>query len=143
MNLENYTYQQNKFVRYFVLTYLLIIVIGCAVVYFGESGIPDILVIMNLPIAILIFASFSKEDYMVIQDNSIVVFNTFKAKKAELKDIKKVEPVAKSWVLHLKNKQKINLSQFRIAKKDKTKFRNQMSALRDYLKKIEDDNKNH
>ena len=90
---------------------------------------------MSIPVALLIFASFYKEDYIIIKDSSIEVFNSFKSRELKIEDVKYVEPVAgNTWVIKLKNKQKINLSKFRVARKDQEQFQKQMKALQKHFK---------
>ena len=135
MKLENYTYKQSNIIRYFVLSYVLLILIGSVLVYFGESKIPDILIFMNLPVALLILASFYKKNYIVVKDNAIEIFNSFKPMQLHFEDIKNVEPIGSStWVIRLKNKRKINLSKIRVAKDNREQFKQQMKMLQHHFK---------
>lgn len=135
MKLENYTYQQSNFIRYFVLIYVLLILVVSVFIYFGDSEIPRFLIFMNIPVAVLILASFYKKNYIVVKDNVIEVYNSFKPREIKLEDIKYVEPVGGStWVIKLNNKQKTNLSKFRVAKADQEQFKKQMKALQNHFK---------
>jgi hypothetical protein len=89
---------------------------------------------MNLPVALLIYASFSKEIYFTIQENHFKVYNSFKARTFRLDDIEKIEQKSKNWVLHLSNNQKVNLSDIRISENDKIHFQEQMQFIQEYLK---------
>ncbi len=135
MKLENYTYQQSSFIRYFVLIYIMLILAISIFIYFGDSEIPKFLIFMNIPVAVLILASFYKKNYIVVKDNVIEVYNSFKPREIKLENIKYVEPVGGStWVIKLNNKQKTNLSKFRVAKADQEQFKKQMKALQSHFK---------
>lgn len=139
MKLENYTYKQSSFIRYFVLIYVLLILAASIFIYFGDSKIPKFLVFMNIPVALLVLASFYKKNYILVKDNVIEVFNSFKPRAIKLENIKYVEPVGGStWVIKLENKQKTNLSKFRVAKADQEQFQKQMKALQNHFKNSEE-----
>jgi hypothetical protein len=89
---------------------------------------------MNLPIVILLYASFSRKVYLVIRDNEFEVYNSFKPRKFDLDAIEKLESSNKNWVVHLGDNQKTNLTNMRVAEKDKADFQEQMKSIQTYLK---------
>lgn len=135
MKLENYSYKQSKLVRYFVVVYLFLFIAFCLYLYWYDVGVNLFIVFMNLPIVILLFASFSKKKYFSIENNEFEVYNSFKARKFKFDDIIKIENRNKTWILFLPNEHKISLSNFRVAESDKVHFQNQMEKIQDYLKK--------
>lgn len=136
MKLENYTYHQSNFVRYLAILYTLIFLGLC--IYFYVIEIENMFILyLNLPIALLIFASFSKKTYFAIQDNQFAVYNSFKARQFELDSIDKIKNRGKNWTVYLSNKQLVNLTDLRVAKADKAHFQKQMKNLQTYLKNKE------
>lgn len=134
MKLKNQIYHQSRLIRYFVIVYLLLFVGFCIYLYLEDIGVNLFIVFMNLPIVILLYASFSRKVYLVIRDNEFEVYNSFKPRKFDLDAIEKLESSNKNWVVHLGDNQKTNLTNMRVAEKDKADFQEQMKSIQTYLK---------
>jgi len=134
MKLKNQIYHQSRLIRYFVIVYLLLFVGFCTYLYLEDIGVNLFIVFMNLPIVILLYASFSRKVYIIIKDNQFEVYNSFKPRKFNLDAIKTLDSSNKNWIVHLGDNQKTNLTNMRVAEKDKADFQEQMKSIQTYLK---------
>lgn len=135
MLLQNHTYKQNKLVKRFISIYLLLIIGVSIFILFNDVDIPLFLILLNLPITFLLYFNFRNSIYIQIENDEFIVNNSaFKPIHFSVSELISIKRVGNNFTLLTSNKKEINLINFRISTKDKTKFKQQMKLLHDYLK---------